>query len=205
MSKSTISTFQLAEMFPDEAAARQYFEAYRWPTGPVCPGCKEEKRIAARKNRDGFYHCNACKLDFTVRTHTIFDRSHIPLHKWLHAMYQLMTARKGVSSLQLGKEIGVTQKSAWFMLHRIRQACKGDLTKLRGIVEMDECYIGGKESNKHMKDRMYGDKGIPSKTAIVAMRERGGRTKAVLPETVSAITLEQAVRDPSVPTSLRPF
>ena len=125
MSRSTISTYQIFTLYPDEASARTYLEKRRWPTGTICPGCQEAKRITTRKG--GFYRCNACKLDFTVRTGTIFERRHIPLNKWLYAMYLLMTARKGISSLQLGKEIGVTQKSAWFMLQRIREACGNDL------------------------------------------------------------------------------
>jgi hypothetical protein len=110
-------------------------------------------------------------------------------------MYLLVTSRKGVSSLQLGKEIGITQKSAWFLLHRLREACGNDLTVLRGIVEVDEVYLGGLERNKHMKDRMYGDRGAPTKTAVIGLRERGGRTKAVLPQAVGAISLEKAIRD----------
>jgi transposase-like protein len=116
MSKSTISTFELFQMFPDAEAARVYMEGKRWPDGAVCPACDEAKRITTRKG--GFYRCNACKTDFTVRTATIFERSHIPLHKWLYAMYLLVTSRKGISSMQLAKQIGVTQKSAWFMLQR---------------------------------------------------------------------------------------
>ena len=119
MSRSTISTFQLFEMFPDEASARQYLEDRLWTDGPRCPGCKATERITTRKG--GFYRCNPCQLDFTVRTGTIFGRSHIPLHKWVYAMYLLITAGKGISSLQLAKEIGVSQKSAWFMLQRLRQ------------------------------------------------------------------------------------
>lgn len=121
MSKSTISTFNLFEMFPDQESARVYLEARLWPSGPQCPDCKSE-RITARKS-GGFYHCNACNFDFTVRTGTIFERSKIPLHKWVYAMYLLVTARKGISSMQLAKEIGVTQKTAWFMLGRLREAC----------------------------------------------------------------------------------
>jgi len=117
MSKSTISTFELFQMFPDQESARAYFEARRWPDGAVCPACGEAERIGTRKG--GFYRCNACLLDFTIRTGTIFERSKIPLHKWLYAMYLLVTARKGISSLQLAKQIGVTQKSAWFMLQRL--------------------------------------------------------------------------------------
>ena len=134
MSRSTISTFKLFELFPDEQSAREYLEGRLWPNGVTCPECKSVARITVRK--DGYYRCNACKLDFTVRTGTIFERSHVPLHKWLYAMYLLVTARKGISSMQLAKEIGITQKSAWFVLHRLREACGKDLDKLRGTVEI---------------------------------------------------------------------
>lgn len=141
MSKSTISTFELFQMFPDQESARLYLESRLWPNGVTCPTCRKGERITTRKG--GYYRCNACQLDFTVRTGTIFERSHIPLHKWLYAMYLLVTARKGISSLQLSKEIGVTQKSAWFMLQRLREACGTKIEKLRGLVEIDETYVGG--------------------------------------------------------------
>ena len=140
--KITISTFQLFQLFPDAESARLYLEARLWPNGVSCPICASGERIGVRKG--GYYRCNACAEDFTVRTGTVFERSHVPLHKWLYAMYLLVTARKGISSIQLSKEIGTTQKSAWFVLHRLREACGDDLTKLQGIVEIDETYIGGK-------------------------------------------------------------
>lgn len=177
MSKSTISTFQLFAMYPDAESARLYLESRLWPEGVKCPTCKAGERITTRKG--GFYRCNACKLDFTVRTGTIFERSHVPLHKWLYAMYLLVTARKGISSMQLAKEIGITQKSAWFVLQRLREACGNDLPKLQGIVEIDETYVGGKEKNKHSNKRMAG-RGTAGKTVVMGMRERGGRTKAMV-------------------------
>lgn len=117
MSKSTISTFELFEMFPDAETAREYMEKRRWPGGHICPACGEKERLYDKGK--GYHRCNACSLVFTVRTSTIFERSKIGLHKWLYAMYLFVTARKGISSVQLAKQIGVTQKSAWFMLQRL--------------------------------------------------------------------------------------
>jgi transposase-like protein len=191
MDKITVSTFQLFEMFPDAEAARLYLESRLWPEGVRCPVCKLGERITARKG--GFYRCNACKEDFTVRTGTIFERSHVPLHKWIYAMYMLVTARKGVSSLQLSKQIGVTQKTAWFVLHRLREACGNDFTKLTGIVEVDETFIGGKERNKHEKDKLHAGRGPVGKTAVLGLRERGGRTKAMPVEGTDLASLQNEI------------
>jgi transposase-like protein len=191
MSKSTISTFQLFAMFPDAESARIYLESRLWSDGVKCPVCKGGGRITKRKG--GFYRCNACQLDFTIRTGTIFERSHVPLHKWLYAMYLLVTARKGISSMQLAKEIGITQKSAWFVLHRLREACGGKLDKLRGMIEIDEMYIGGKESNKHEHKKLKTGRGTVGKTAVIGMRERGGRTVAMPLQSTDANTLQTVI------------
>jgi len=191
MSKSTISTFELFAMFPDAEAARKYLEGRLWPKGPVCPCCGLGERITARK--DGFYRCNQCKEDFTVRTGTIFERSHVPLHKWVYAMYLLVTARKGISSMQLAKEIGITQKSAWFVLQRLREACGDDLTKLQGIIEIDETYVGGIEKNKHESKKLKAGRGAVGKTGVLAMRERGGKMVAMPIEDSDAATLHTAI------------
>jgi transposase-like protein len=193
MSKSTISTFELFALIPDAETARLYLEARLWPNGTVCPTCSGQDRITTRKG--GFYRCNKCKIDYTVRTGTIFERSHVPLHKWVYAMYLVVTARKGISSLQLAKEIGITQKSAWFVLQRLREACAGKEEKLSGIVEVDECFVGGKEANKHECKKLNLGHGTAGKKAVMGLRERGGRTIAMTVENTSKETLQNAIHD----------
>ena len=193
MSQSTISTFELFALIPDAESARLYLEARLWPNGTVCPTCSGQDRITVRKG--GFYRCNKCKTDFTVRTGTIFERSHVPLHKWVYAMYLMVTARKGISSLQLAKEIGSTQKSAWFMLQRLREACGGTTGKLSGIVEIDECYVGGKEANKHEYKKLNMGRGSVGKKAVMGLRERGGKTIAMTVQHTDKETLQNAIYD----------
>lgn len=188
----TLSLLDMFKLFPDAEAARLYLEARRWPEGVKCPVCSSGERVSARK--DGYYRCHACAGEtFTVRTGTIFERSHIPLHKWLYAMYLLVTARKGISSIQLSKEISITQKSAWFMLQRLREACGTDMEALRGTVEVDETYIGGIEANKHAGKKLKKGRGAVGKSAVLGLRERGGRTVALPVEDVNTTNLHRAI------------
>jgi len=193
MSKSTISTLQLFELFPDQESARSYLESQLWPNGPRCPVCGMGDRITARKG--GYYRCRQCQEDFTVRTGTVFERSHVPLHKWVYAMYLLVTAHKGISSMQLAKEIGVTQKTAWFILGRLREACGSDFGKLAGIVEIDETFVGGIEANKHDWKKLNMGRGAVGKTAVIGMRERGGRTKAKVVANTDQETVHRVIHE----------
>ena len=146
MSETTVSTVHLFEGIPNQETAREYLVELRRPDRVDCPHCGSDKITARKGERIGYYTCRYCKEEFTVRTGTIFERSHVKLHKWILTMYLVVTARKGISSLQLAKEIGVTQKTSWHMLQRIREACGDKIENLSGTVEIDEAYIGGKES-----------------------------------------------------------
>ena len=192
MSRSTISTYQVFQLFPDQDTARTFMERKRWPDGPQCPHCHENERIGVHAK--GYHKCLACKEVFTVRTKTVMERSHIPLHKWIYGMYLLVTSRKGVSSVQLAKKIGIRQSSAWFMLQRLREACRTPGDPLSGIVEIDETFIGGLEANKHTAKKLKAGRGTVGKSPVIGMRERTS-PDSVRKGRVIASTLDTTDRD----------
>jgi len=176
-------------IFHDEAKAEAHIFNSRWPDGePICPHCGSTNAMQmGGKTQAGYWLCRDCRDKFTVRTGTVMERSHIPLHKWLLATHLMAASKKGMSALQLGRMLGITYKSAWFLAHRIREAMDGanDTGPLGGpgkVVEADETYVGG-----IAKNRAHG-KPAPKK-AVVSLVERGGKARSFPVGIVNSNTL----------------
>ncbi|MDE2674466.1 MAG: IS1595 family transposase [Paracoccaceae bacterium] len=168
-----ISIFELSEMFPTEESAVKWFEEMLWPNGRKCGHCGSEETSLAKHEKMPYW-CKSCRSFFSVRTGTVLANSRLPLRKWVFALYLFTTNLKGVSSMRLHRELGITQKTAWFMLHRLRESWKvsGLDEKLKGPVEVDETYMGGKESGKHKSKKLNKGRGPVGKTAVIGIKDR---------------------------------
>jgi len=181
-------------IFTSEAKARAHLEKVLWPDGPVCPHCGSTDRIAKVKGksaRPGLYYCNDCKGQFTVTVGSIFERSKVPLTKWLLAFHLMAASKKGMSAHQLHRQLGVTYKTAWFMAHRIRAAMfdpkAGPIGGQNKTVEADETFVGGKAKN-----RAYA-KTPPKKQAVMTLVERDGEARSQHVADVTAKTLRPKI------------
>jgi transposase-like protein len=158
-------------IFTDTDKAREHLESVNWPNGPFCPHCGECEnvhRLQGKSHRNGLIQCNSCLKNFTVTVGTVFERSKVPLNKWMLATYLLSSSKKGMSAHQIGRMLGVTYKTAWFMCHRIREAMNQPCDPMGGpgeVVECDETYVGGKAKNRATR------KPAPKK-AVVSLVQR---------------------------------
>lgn len=186
-------------IFTDLEAARKHFEAIRWPDGVYCPFCGSFDRVAALGGKSmgpGWYHCKDCRKKFTAAVGTIYERSHIPMTKWLLATHLMCASKKGMSAHQLHRMIGLPYKTAWFMCHRIREGMRelnptGPLGGEGKTVEFDETFVGGKDKNKHRNKRAA--RGGMDKEVVFSLVERGGKVRSHHVPNVTAKSLRPII------------
>jgi transposase-like protein len=201
---------QMMNALPDEQAAIDHFTAIRWKNGAFCPLCKSadasrigrmNKIVGTGENKitipTNVHKCYVCRKRFSIKVGTIFEDSKIPLRSWMLAIWLITSHKKGIASTQLAKDLGVTQKTAWFMTHRLRYAIKTQSFNrpLAGEVEADETFIGGKEKNKHAWQRTGGKQGGAGKIAVLGMLERGGELRTGVTPNLSARAVQTVIRD----------
>ena len=191
-----ISLVELMDMFPDEGTAHEWFTVQRWggETGRYCPHCGSVETLESK--RQYTFWCQGCKKRFSVRTGSVLERSKIPLRKWAIAVYLTVTSLKGVSSMKLHRDLNITQKSAWFMGHRIRRALMHDEPLFEGPAEADETYFGGLESNKHANKKKRLGRGTVGKAVVAGVKDRKtGKISATVVEAADAKTLQAFIRE----------
>ena len=166
-----INLVELFDMFPDEESAVKWFEEIRWPDGRYCPHCGSTDTKPKPGGKPQPYRCSTCHKHFSCKIGTVMESSRLPVRKWVIAMYLMSTNLKGVSSMKLHRDLGITQKTAWTMAQKIREGWTGGKPLLSGTVEVDETFVGGKEKNKHESHRSH-TRGPSGKTVIMGIKDR---------------------------------
>ena len=189
--RTGITLAQLFQEFPDDAAAEAWFARMRWPEGPRCPHCDADNVQTGAAHKAMPYRCRGCRKRFSVKTGTAMAASNLGCQKWAIAIYLFVTSLKGVSSMKLHRDLGISQKAAWFLLHRLREAyADADGGDFGGPVEVDEMYVGGKARSRHAHAEP------PPKTIVAGVKDRPtGRVRAAVVPNPRGFTLRQFVRD----------
>ena len=195
-----MTLIQLQDKFPDDATAEQWFIETRWPDGVHCPACDSDNVQERKSRKPQPYRCRECRKDFSVKTGTLMQGSNLGYRVWALAFYLMSTGIKGTSSMKLHRDLGITQKTAWHLAHRIRETWADNTPSFAGPVEVDEMYAGGKNANKHAHKKIKNANGTVGKTAVVGMKDRKtNQVQAKVVEHTNQETLQGFVNDRIVP------